>query len=74
MTFGERDNVIVFEAKAALAIAEPFADNVASGVLAPPLGVAAGHGVGLSPAVFLGQRVEEPLPLLSLLPRQVWWR
>jgi hypothetical protein len=49
-TFGERDDVVVLEAEAALAVAEALADNVAGGVLAPPLWVSSWYRLCLCPA------------------------
>jgi hypothetical protein len=49
-TFGERDDVVVLEAEAALAVAEALADNVAGSVLAPPLWVSSWYRLCLCPA------------------------
>lgn len=66
--------MIILKAEAALAVAEAFADNVASGVLTPPLRVAPWHRIGVCPALALGFGVEESWPLLLflLLARSPW--
>ena len=63
-TFGVRDDVIVLKAETALAVAEPFADNIAGGILAPPLWVSTWHYIRVCPAGDLRFRAEEPWPLL----------
>ena len=66
-TFREGDDVVVLVAEAAVAVPEALADDVAGGVPAPPLGVAAGGYVGLRPALGLGLGVEKSRPILVLL-------
>ncbi|EXC47043.1 hypothetical protein L484_000196 [Morus notabilis] len=58
-TFGEGNDVVVLEAEAALAVAEAPADDVAGGVLPPPLRVATGDRFGVCPAFALRLFVEE---------------
>ena len=52
-TFGEGDNVVVLKAEAALAVAEALADDVTSGVLAPPLWVSSWDNLCVCPALAL---------------------
>lgn len=60
--------MVVLEAEAALAVAEALADDVAGGVLAPPLGVPTGDDGGGRPAPALRLGVEKPRPLVAALP------
>lgn len=63
--------MVILKAEAALAVAEAFTDNVAGGVLAPPLGVATGNRFRVGPTHALSLGVEEswPLVLLTSSPR-----
>lgn len=54
--------MIVLKAEATEAVEEPLADDIVSGVLAPPLRVAAWDGLGFGPANALCLFVEEPRP------------
>ena len=55
--------MIVLEAEAAMAVAEALADDVAGGVLPPPLRVASGDRLGHCPALALRLPVENPRSL-----------
>lgn len=59
-TFGERDDVIVFKAKASLTIAEAFADDVTGGIFTPPFRMSSGDYFGFGPTEFFDHGVEEP--------------
>jgi hypothetical protein len=64
ITFGEGDDVVVLVAEAAVAAPETAADDVASGVLPPPLRVPPRHNRRLAPARRSGLPVKGPRAVL----------
>lgn len=72
-TFGEGDDVVVLVAEAAVAAPEALADDIAGGVAAPPVGVAAGNHVGALPAERPGLGVEGTGAALLFIAVVVSW-
>jgi len=62
--FGERNDVVILVAEAALTMPKPSADNVAGTVFSPSFWMTTCHNICLLPAQILHLLVEEPHPLV----------
>jgi len=61
-TFGERNDVVILEAKTTGAVAEALTDDVSNGILPPTVRVTARDCICFSPAHKLCLPIEEPRP------------